>query len=161
MEKNSISISIALICLVTACSANNNTAITNNKIASRGGGNPEVKSISQCFKFKKKARIACFNNIYPGDANITTHPMYGEKIRLAGRTSSIERGLFDLRGEQKFIISVDISEVRLPINCNIKEAKLFKYGTDLVIDIDVKDIKSRVTLQDRDGRVLLDYKIDK
>ena len=154
MRKNSIFIGISIFCLVTSYAIS-------DRVVLAGGGNPEVKNISQCFKLEKKERINCFNKYYPEDVNITTYPPYRERIILAGRKSSIEKREFNLEGQEKFVIYLDISNVKLPISWNIKTAELLNEKGDLVVEIEVKDIKSKVTLQDKDGKVILDYTVVK
>jgi len=126
-----------------------------------GGGNPEVKVINQCFKLKGDKQTHCLNIFYPGDINITIYPPTSKSIKLAGRKSSIERGTFNLKGQKRFILSVDTSNAKLPISCNINTAKKITDGSNLVIDIAVKDIKKQITLKDRDGKLLLVYTIRK
>ena len=125
------------------------------------GGNSEVKTIDQCFKFKTQARNKCLNIFYPNNINITIYPQSGEIIKLAGRKSSIEKRKFNLGGEDRFILHLDISTVKLPIHCNIKTAKLSPDKNTLIVDIDVKDIKNQVTLYDKNNRLLLEYTIKK
>jgi len=170
MKGNSISIGVVLLCLVTGCSAKSEAVkhkvvnIQDKIVASSDddkGGNPEVKSINECFTKKDKARENCFNLFYPGDIKIYTYPSYGTKIKLAGRKSSIERKKFRLIGQERFIIYIDVSQIKIPIKCNIKSAKQSKYKNTITIDIPVKDIKNRVILKDNMGKILIDYQVEK
>lgn len=124
-----------------------------------GGGNPEVKVINQCFKLKGEAKTRCLDMFFPGDTNVTIYPPNSKKIKLAGRKSSIERGTFNLKNQNKFIISVELPNSEFQISCNIKTAKIESKGTNQVIIIPVKDIDDKVTLRDRNGRILLEYTI--
>jgi len=131
-----------------------------------GGGNSEVDNknnniINRCFKLKGNAKNICFDNFYPGDLNITIFPNSNNHIRLAGRKSSIESGIFELKKQNRFIISVDTSNVKLPILCNIRTAKITEDNHTHVIDIAVNDISNKVILYDRDGKLLLKYTIIK
>ena len=126
-----------------------------------GGGNPEVNVINQCFKLKGKAQTDCFDSFFPGDLNITIYPPNSKKIRLAGRKSSIERGRFNLRNQNKFVFSVDTPNSKFRISCNISTAKINSKGTNQVIIIPVKDIKDKITLRDNNGKLLLEYTIIK
>ena len=126
-----------------------------------GGGNPEVKVVNQCFKLQGKVKFLCLNKFYPGDVNITIFPYDSSTIRLAGRKSSVERGTFRLKNQNRFVISVDVSNTNLPISCNISTAEITKYGSNQVIDIAVKDIKDKITLHDNNGKLLLEYTITK
>ena len=126
-----------------------------------GGGNPEVNAINQCLQFAGKARFDCLDKLYPEDSNITIYPPSNLRIRLAGRTSSIEKGKFNLKNQNIFLLSVDISNVILPISCNITTAKITNYGSNRVINMDVKDIRDKIILRDGDGKLLLEYTITK
>ena len=156
-----IFLSVIILLFVTSCTKN----ISNNqKIALGGGGkggNPEVKVINECFKLKSKARDICLDSFYPNDINISIYPYNGDIIRLAGRKSSIEKREFDLSQEDRFILYIDTTNIELPISCNIQTAKRSLDKNSLVIDIAVKDIVKQVTIQDKNGRVLLDYSIVK
>jgi len=147
MEKKTVLIAISLLSFALA-----------------GGGNPEVKNnnniINKCFQLKGKAKPICLDRFYPGDLNITIFPQLNSQIKLAGRRSSIEKGTFQLKQQDRFILSVDTSNIRLPIYCNIT-AKITKYGSNHVIDIAVKDIRNQITLRDKDGKLLLEYNIIK
>jgi hypothetical protein len=175
MKKNSILINITLLYLVTGCSNTSpyttttsyTPTISNSLIVSspQGGGNPEVTNtptiLAQCFKLQKRAREACFNLFHPGNINILTYPNYGEKIRLAGRKSAIEKKEFNLVGQERFIIAVDISKVQLPIKCNIPSALRSSDKDTITFDIPVKDIENSVIFSDRRGRLLLNYTVVK
>jgi len=167
MKILSIYISTCLLFFATSCTlTTHNKSNLNKKIIvqnGRGkGGNSEVKIINQCLKkIKNQERDKCLDIFYPNNINITIYPSTREIIKLAGRTSSIEKREFNLGGEDRFILHLDISEVELPVNCNIKTAKLSHDETSLVVDIDIKDIKKRVTLYDKNNKLLLDYTIIK
>ena len=124
------------------------------------GGNPEV-NLNQCFGLKNQARQRCFDIFYPGDINLSIYPSGGKVIRLAGRRSLIETGDFNLTGKDRFIFYLDISKVKLPIDCNVKSAKLSRYGESLVVDVETKNIENNITLTDREGKVILNYNIVK
>jgi CTP-dependent riboflavin kinase len=126
-----------------------------------GGGNPEVNVINKCFKKKGEKKFLCLDKFYPGDLNITIFPHTTNQIKLAGRKSSIEIGKFELKNQDRFILSVDVSNVKLPISSNIATAKITKYGSNRVIDIAVKDIRNQIILYDRYGKLLLKYTIIK
>jgi hypothetical protein len=96
---------------------------------------------------------------FPSDTNVTIYPPNSKKIRLAGRKSSIERGKFNLENQNKFIISVELPNSEFQISCNIKTAKIESKGTNQVIIIPVKDIYDKVTLRDKNDKVLLEYTI--
>jgi hypothetical protein len=125
------------------------------------GGNPEVKVINQCFGLNKSARDRCLNIFYPNDINISIYPYNGNIIRLAGRKSSIELMEFNLSKDDRFILYLDSSTIDLPVSCNIKGAKFSKYRKTLVVDMLVDNISNRVTIKDKNGRVLIDYSIVK
>ena len=177
MRKLSISMGTCLLFFTTSCTitTNNTDSFTQNFSnketlnkktflveTGRGkGGNSEVKTINQCFKFKSQARNECLNIFYPDNINITIYPQSGEIIKLAGRKSSIEKREFNLGGEDRFILHLDISTVELPVNCNVKTAKLSQDKNILIVDMDVKDIKNRVTLYDKNNKLLLEYIITK
>ena len=142
MEKKAVLIGISLLSFALA-----------------GGGNPEVNIINKCFKYQGEKKFLCLDRFYPGDLNITIFPHTTSQIKLAGRKSSIEIGRFELKNQDRFILSVEISNVKLPISCNITTAKITKDGSNRVIDIAVKEIKNQIILRDRYGKLLLKYKI--
>ncbi len=126
-----------------------------------GGGNPEVKVVNQCFQLQGEAKFLCLDKFYPGDLNITIYPNFNKNIKLAGRKSSIEKGTFKLKNQNKFVLSIDTTNIKLPILCNINTVKITSYNSNQVIDIDVKDIKDKITLKDNSGKLLLEYTIIK
>lgn len=125
------------------------------------GGNSEVRNINQCFYFTGHQVDKCLNIFYPNDINITIYPSTEKSIKLAGRTSSIERREFNLGGEDRFILHLNTSKVVLPVSCNIRTTKLSQMENSLVIDIPVKDIKNSILLYDKNHRLILDYTIEK
>ena len=168
MKKTNKFIIVPLVFSVTACvstSTKESSILPKSVLADGGGGrgqggNPEV-NLNRCFGLKAKERQSCFDIFYPNDINLSIYPSSGEVIRLAGRKSSVEKGEFNLKDKERFIFSVNISNVKLPIRCNIKSAKLLQDKESLVVDVATKEIKNNITLTDREGKVILNYSIRK
>ena len=152
-----------LLVSLTACvstSTDETPILPKNLLANGGGqgGNPEV-NLNQCFGLKSQARQTCFDIFYPDDINLSIYPRSGEVIRLAGRKSSVEKGEFNLKEKERFIFSVNTSNVKLPISCNIESAKLLQERESLVVDVASREIKNNITLTNREGKVILDYSV--
>lgn len=168
MKKTNKFIIVPLVFSVTACvstSTKESSRLPKSVLADGGGGrgqggNPEV-NLNRCFGLKSKERQSCFDIFYPNDINLSIYPSSGEVIRLAGRKSSVEKGEFNLKDKERFIFSVNTSNVKLPIRCNIKSAKLLQAKESLVVDVATREIKNNITLTDREGKVILNYSIRK
>jgi len=166
MKKNNKFIIVPLVFSVTACvsiSTKESSILPKSVLADGGsgrgkGGNPEV-NLNRCFGLKSKERQRCFDIFYPNDINLSIYPSSGEVIRLAGRKSSVEKGEFNLKDKERFIFSVNTSNVKLPISCNVERAKLLQKGESLVVDVASREIKNNITLTNREGKVILDYSI--
>jgi hypothetical protein len=87
------------------------------------------------------------------------YPYSGATIKLAGRKSSIEKKELNLQKVDRLMLYIDISNVRLPIKCNIKEATLTKENMNLVLDVEVSNLKKSLILTDKEDKTLLDYTI--
>ena len=133
--------------------------VTHNHIIPMGGGNPEVK-LNKCLDKKSKNRDICIDLFYPEDIEIGIYPPNGLRIKLAGRASSIERREIQIDSQDRIILSIDTSNIRLPIILNVK-GKQLQYKNSLAIVIEVKNIKDTITLKDKEGKLLLDYTIIK
>ncbi len=133
--------------------------ITHNDKVRIGGGNPEVQ-LNKCLDEKGKDRSICIDLFYPEDIEIGIYPPNGLRIKLAGRASAIEKKVLSLDTQERIILSIDTSNIKLPITLNVK-AKQLHYKNSLAIIIEVKDIEENITLKDKEGKLLLDYTIIK
>ena len=160
MKRISIVITLSLLFVTTSCSSPKQKLVRSH--SGGNGGNPEVNNINRCFQFKDKERNRCLNNFYPQDnINIMIYPYNGTTIKLAGRKSSIEKKELDLQEIDRLMLYIDISNVRLPIRCNIKEAILTRDKKSLVVDVKVLNLKKSLILTDKNKKTLLDYTIKK
>ena len=145
---------------LTGCYDNHSPyKVTHNDEVRIGGGNPEVQ-LNKCLDKKSKDRNICIDLFYPEDIEIGIYPPNGLRIKLAGRVSAIERKELYLGTQKRVILSIDSSNIKLPITLNVK-AKQFQYKNSLAIVIEVKDIEKSITLKDKEGKLLLDYSIIK
>ncbi|MCH9740550.1 MAG: hypothetical protein K0U38_06890 [Epsilonproteobacteria bacterium] len=164
MKKTTISIiSMLLLLFTTSCSSSSPQSeqkVIALEETGNNGGNPEVKKIHKCFGYENEARSECLDKLFPEEINIKIYPPSGERVKLAGRNSSAEKVEFNLKGQERFIFNVETSQVKLPISCNVS-TRLFQSDNRLTVDVAVKDIDDKVTLYDREGKVLLDYTVVK
>jgi len=130
------------------------------KVGGGTGGNPEVE-LNKCLNKTEKERNLCINIFYPEEINIGIFPSNGTRIKLAGRSSLIERKELIVKNQEKIILSIDTSKISLPIKVNIKSAKKLQYKNNLAIIINTKDINNTLIIEDKEGKVLLEYLIIK
>ncbi len=161
MKQQSIFMGIFIIFYTTACS-NTVTPMRTSFVQTHGGGggNPEV-NLNICLSLKNKAKSQCLDTIFPNSTNILILPSNGKHIKLAGRGSSIEKSVVTLKNDDILLLNIETSTVKLPLTCNIKTAKLLQEQNSLVVSIPVKDIDKKITLKNREGKLLLDYSIIK
>ena len=132
----------------------------NDEVSRSGtGGNPEVQ-LNQCLNKKGKERDVCIDHFYPEDIEIGIYPKDGLRIKLAtiGRGSSTKEELI-LTTQDRIILSVDTKNVKLPIKVNISPIRKLQHKNNLALVIETKDIKNNIIIKDKEGKVLLDYKI--
>jgi hypothetical protein len=133
----------------------------NDEVSIHGsGGNPEVQ-LNKCLNKKEEERNICIDHFYPEDIDIGIYPPDGTRIKLAGRASSIERRELIIHSQQRVILSIDTTNVSLPLTSNISPIQQLQHNHNLAIIIETKNIEERVTLKDSEGKVVLDYTIIK
>jgi len=147
---------ISLLFFVTSCANNVSKRIV---VANGGGegGNPEVKTINQCFQLQDRAKIQCLNLFYPEDINIK----FSKHFTLAGRGNAIEKGTFNLKGQRRLLLDIDTSNIKLPIQCNVRNSKLSQSYNSLIVDILVEDIEKSIILYDKKHKTILEYQVIK
>ena len=151
----------ALLVFFTACQTTpvlERVSINDEVSISGAGGNPEVQ-LNQCLNQRGRARNICIDHFYPEDIKIGIYPKDGTRIKLAGRASAIEKRAFTINNQDRIILSIDTANVKLPLTVNIKPVKKLQYKNNLALIIETKDIKNSITLKDKEGKLLLDYKI--
>ena len=126
------------------------------------GGNPEVynKKMNLCFSLTKSTKAQCLNTIYK-NINILIIPMGNQPILLAGRGQGVERRTIEIKDDSRLIIYINTSNVKTPLKCNSKAIKTVLSESRVVFDIDVQSIVEYLQITDREGKLLLDYKIIK
>jgi len=150
-----------IIFFITACKTSTTVPykVSINKVKGIGG-NPEVY-LNQCLNKKGRERDICIDYFYPEDIEIGIYPKDGLHIKLAGRSSSVKRKELIIDTQDRIILSIDTTNIKLPITSNINPIKKLQHKNHLAIIIEVKDIESSITLKDKKGKLLLDYKIIK
>ena len=143
-----------------ACSSNHATTIKTALVNPGTGGNPEVKII-YCLGLKNKAKEACLDKLYPDNINILIHPSNGQRLKLAGRGNSVERASIHFEDDDVYLIYLDTLNIKLPLTSNVESTKFRQKGNSLVVEIDVKNIKSTIILKDKEGKTVLNYTIIK
>jgi len=144
--------------MVTRLVSNQNQS----KISIIDGGNPEVnnKKMNLCFSLKNMAKAECLEQIYHS-IDIMVIQDENRPIILAGRGVLIEKDIELTKEDKRVLIYLDTSNVKKPIILNITEFKKSQNGTKVILNIEKEDIKETLTLRDRDGKLLLKYKIIK
>jgi hypothetical protein len=143
-----------------ACSSNHATNIKTTLVNPGTGGNPEVKII-YCLGLKHKAKEVCLDTLYPDNINILIHPSNGQALKLAGRGSSVEKATVKFKDDDIYLIYLDTLNIKLPLTSNVKSTKFRQKGNKLVVEIEVKNIQTTITLKDNEGKIVLDYRIIK
>ena len=153
----------------TACSntANMTTQLVEHqhhaRIPTSDGGNPEVynNKMNLCFSMKKMAKAQCLEQIYKNIDILVLQEKNDKPIVLAGRGAGKDK-VANLKEEDKrVIIYIDSKNVKQPIKLNITPFKKSQNGDRVIFDIAKEDIKDTLTLRDREGKLLLRYKIIK
>jgi len=123
------------------------------------GGNPEV--LNHCFGLKKVAKNLCFDYFIPNNSNLLIHPTQGSAIMLAGRGNHIEKRVLKLNNDDKILLYLDISNVKVPLSSNIKNSQFSYDKNTVVVNIETKEIKENILLKDKEGNILLKYRIER
>lgn len=121
------------------------------------GGNPEV--LNSCFTLNEAAKNLCLNKFFPNEINLLIHPSHDVPIMLAGRGDSIEKRELTLENDELLLLYLDTTNVETPLSSNIKSSQYSYDQNTVVINIDVKDIKEKIILKDKNGKVILEYTI--
>jgi hypothetical protein len=143
-----------------ACSSNQATTIKTTLVSPGTGGNPEVKII-YCLGLKNKAKEVCLDSLYPDNINILIHPSNGKRLKLAGRGNSVEKATVRFKNDDVYLIYIDTLNIKLPLTSNVESTQFRQKGNSLVVEMNVKNIKSTITLKDKEGKTVLDYTIIK
>jgi len=131
-----------------------------NKIGT--GGNPEVRLIHQCLKNNNKKTLTCLNNLIGEEKTVyVSTEKNWQPIKLAGRGTTVEKRTIIIENDQALVIYLDTSNIKLPVSSNIKPIQKSKDKNSLVIKVDIQNIEERVTLKDKEGKLILDYRIIK
>jgi hypothetical protein len=149
---------IFILFYTTACSSIKSTTKLSLAKPTGNGGNPEV--LNHCFGLKKTAKKLCFNHFFPNNTNLLIHPTQGEAIMLAGRGTHIEKRELQLnKDDDKVLLYLDISNIKVPLSSNI-ETTTFTYNkNNVVVNIDTNEIKEKIILKDKEGNVVLEYRV--
>jgi hypothetical protein len=151
---------ILIIFITTGCYQKNSPLKTTLTLHGQDGGNPEVHKIHQCLKLKNRAKAQCFNKLFPTKTYLVIHPNNGKALKLAGRGNSVEKRQISFnQNDEVFVMYIDTSNVKMPLSSNIESTKSSEEKGSLVLSIPVKDIGNKVTLKDKEGKLLLDYTI--
>lgn len=162
MKQLSIFMGILIIFITTGCYKKNTPTQTTLALKGQNGGNPEVHKIHQCLKLKNQAKAECFNKLFPTKTYLVIHPNSGKALKLAGRGESVEKRQISFnKNDEVFVMYIDTSNVKMPLTSNIETTKRSQEKGSLVLSIPVKDIKNKITLKDKEGKLLLDYTIIK
>ena len=151
---------IFIIFYTTACS----TATPPPKMAFSNtndgkGGNPEV--LNHCFGLKKVAKKLCFDGFFPDNSNLLIHPNHGEPIMLAGRGSQVEQRELQLHNDDRVLLYLDVSNVKVPLSSNVKDSSFTYDQSTVVVNINTQEIKENIILKDKEGNVVLVYHIER
>jgi hypothetical protein len=151
-----------IIVTTTACNSSHQsmrTSFASVTNSSGNGGNPEV--LNHCFGLKKMAKNLCFDSFFPDKSNLLIHPNHGEPVMLAGRGSRVEKRVLKLNNDDRVLLYLDISTVKVPLSSNVKDS-LFTYDNNtVVVNINAKEIKENIVLKDKEGNVVLEYCIER
>jgi hypothetical protein len=80
---------------------------------------------------------------------------------LAGRGSRVEKRVLKLNNDDRVLLYLDISTVKVPLSSNVKDS-LFTYDNNtVVVNINAKEIKENIVLKDKEGNVVLEYCIER
>jgi len=143
-----------------ACSSNQATTIKTTLVSPGTGGNPEVKII-YCLGLKNKAKEVCLDSLYPDNINILIHPSNGKRLKLAGRGNSVEKATVRFKNDDVYLIYIDTLNIKLPLTSNVESTQFRQKGNSLVVEMNVKNIKSTITLKDKEGKIVLNYTVIK
>jgi hypothetical protein len=163
LKKLPIFIGIFTVFLTTSCTTTNSSTRTTFAVIEKNGagegGNPEV--LNHCFGLKKVAKTLCFDGFFPDKSNLLIHPNHGDPIMLAGRGSHIEQRTLKLNNDDIVLLYLDISNVKIPLNSNIKATSFTYDKNSVVVNIDAKKIKEEIILKDKEGNVVLLYHVER
>jgi len=146
---------------ITSCTTTTTKPLKTANLVLNGddgkGGNPEV--LNHCFTLKKSEKNLCFDKFFPGEINLLIHPSYGVPVMLAGRGESIEKRELELNNDDFVLLYLDISNVKIPLSSNVKSTRYSYEKNTVVINIDVKKIKEKIILKDKNGNIVLKYTV--
>lgn len=171
MKKISILIPITISLIILGCNNYMHPTDSKNQIKTPliqfyaqvkeggDGGNPEVKLMHDCLKLKNRLYAQCLNKLFPNEPNVLVSAKQGKPILLAGRGTKIERDQINLENHDLYLLYVDISNIKLPVTSNILNTKISRDTNSMLFLIPVKEIKKEIILKDKDGDIVLQYKI--
>ena len=163
MKQLSIFMGIFTVFSITACSTPNQSLRTSFAVIEKNpageGGNPEV--LNHCFGLKKLAKSLCFDGFFPDNSNLLIHPNHGAPVMLAGRGNHVERRVLQLNKDDRILLYLDISNVKVPLSSNIKATSFTYDKNSVVVNIDTKEIKEKIILKDEEGNIVLEYRIER
>jgi len=152
-----------ILVTTTACNSSHQSMrtsfVSTSTSSSVDGGNPEV--LNHCFGLKKVAKNLCFDYLLP-NKNLLIHPTSGEAIMLAGRGERIEKRALKLANEdERVLLYLDVTNVQTPLTSNVKESQFSYKENSVVVNINAKEIKESIILKDKEGNVVLNYRIER
>jgi len=153
---------IFIISYTTACSTTTpppRMAFSNTNNGDGKGGNPEV--LNHCFGLKKVAKGLCFDSFFPDNSNLLIHPNHGEPVMLAGRGNRVEKRVLKLNNDDRVLLYLDISTVKVPLSSNVKDSSFTYDQSTVVVNINAKEIKEKIILKDKEGNVVLEYRVER
>lgn len=126
------------------------------------GGNGEVSLTESCFTSTKHLD-QCLEKLYPkiNVDNVAFVSLIKEVLKVT-RTKGDGKVISDdlnLTNQKRFIIYANISEVKKPVSINIPKAKIIQNEKTLIVDIDTKDIKDKIIIQNSKKENLIEYTV--
>lgn len=159
MKPLSILMGISITFYMTGCSTTA-TPIKLSSIKAEQGGNPEV-NLNLCLQEIHAEKIKCLDRHFPTSPNILLLPADGKRILLAGRGESVDRRDVIIKDDDILLLNIDTSNVKMPLTANVKTDKDSEKGNNLVLAIAVENIEDKITLKDKEGNLVLEYRIMK
>jgi len=151
-----------ILVATTACTAPHQPAKTALAVMEKSagkGGNPEV--LNHCFGLKKVAKNLCFDSFFPNNSNLLIHPNHGEPVMLAGRGSRVEKRVLKLNNDDRILLYLDISSVKVPLSSNVKDSSFTYDQSTVVVNMNTTEIKENIVLKDKEGNIVLEYRVER
>lgn len=121
------------------------------------GGNPEVYIAHECLKSEEST--TCLNQLFSDERKVRLP--FDEIIKLAGRSTKVEKGSIETHDDDFILLYLDTSNVKVPLSINVTSVKKSSDSTSTLFMLPVKDMREAIVIKDKTGNIILQYKVIK